>query len=108
MKQYYLKTIIQGWSQYCDGEPIDPVVVEPKEYTLIPARIEAENYDTQSGTQSESTNDVDGWKLLPISFLTTVLKLLNKAWKKGEKTNTFMVTVQLVEIKTTISYTIVI
>ncbi|MBU2996313.1 cellulase family glycosylhydrolase [Cellulophaga baltica] len=52
-----VKSIIASWAQYCDGEPIEET---PIEYVTIPAKIEAEDYVSASGIQTEISSDTDG------------------------------------------------
>ena len=57
----YIKSIIQSWTQYCEGGGIvNPPTPPTVTYTEIPALIEAEDYDSQSGTQLENTEDNGG------------------------------------------------
>ena len=59
-----VRSIIESWSQYCDGDPIDDTPVGDTsveiEYVIIPSLIQAENYETESGIRTENTTDTNG------------------------------------------------
>ena len=55
-----VRSIIENWQQYCNGESIVIEEEEELEYVNIPSLIQAENYVSQSGTQTENTSDING------------------------------------------------